>query len=81
MSGRLPKEIRLRMTREGWSLQIDDGEGEGPQDFPWIVGADPPPTLGPVMAGSPPKLTITLPADRITVEHELRRGPRATVDE
>jgi len=43
--------------------------------------ADPPPTLGPVMAGSPPKLTITLPADRITVEHELRRGPRATVDE
>jgi hypothetical protein len=80
MAARIPKEIRLRSTREGWSLQIDDGEGEGLQEFPYVVGANPPPTLGPVVAGSPPLLTVTLPADRITVEHELRRGPRASLD-
>ena len=51
-------------------------EGEGLQEFPYIVGANPPPTLGPVVAGAPPLLTFTLPAERITVEHELRRGSR-----
>lgn len=69
----VPKLFRLRSTPDGWDLMMDLGDGNGIVHFPYVVVADPGPVIQSVTVRSHPMLTVTIPCERLEVEHELRR--------